>query len=160
MQASAGSAAQHEDARRAGLVEQSQQASHLPIREFWLQRVAAPPDFFRGGRAPTGAEDGVGRFARFRRHARLVSLSEGALVEKGGDGKHVSRLHDLRALAAVAVFELACESRFFAIEWTDGSAPTVYETNRRQRDLSLLLDQAQVAKGSAIPVVPDFTWVR
>jgi hypothetical protein len=160
MQASAGTAAEHERAKRDSFVEQSQTASHVPVHEFWLQRVKVPVVFFRGGRAPLGAEDGVGRFGRFRKAPRLISLSEGSLLEKGGDGKYVSRLHDLRAVAALVVFEHACESRCFAVEWTDGSQPTVYETNRRQRDLALLLDQAQAAKQAAIPVLPDFSWVR
>ena len=81
-------------------------------------------------------------------------------MEKGSDGKYVSRVHGLSAVASFVVFELACESRLFAIEWADASLPTVYETNRRQKDVATLLDQAQVAKGSAIPVLPDFTWVR
>jgi hypothetical protein len=97
---------------------------------------------------------------RFRKAPRLVSVSEGALTEKGSDGKYVSRVHDLRAIASFVVFELAAESRLFAVEWADASAPSVYETNRRQRDLVTLVDAAQAAKGAPIPVLPDFTWVR
>jgi hypothetical protein len=160
VQASAGSAAEHERAKHATFVEQSHQTGIVLLREFWLHRVVVPPDFYRGGRTREGSEDGVGRFSKFRRLSRLVSLSKETLLEKGNDGKHVSRLHDLRTVAAVVVFELACEARFFALEWTDGSEPTVYETNRRQRDLAQLLEQAQAAKAAAIPVLTDFTWVR
>jgi hypothetical protein len=160
VQASAGSAAEHETAKRASFVEQSYRGSLAPVKEFWLHRVVVPPDFYRGGRTPEGSEDGVGRFSRLPRLPRLVSLSKESLLEKGADGKHVSRFHDLRTLAAVVVFELACEARYCALEWTDGSEPTVYETNRRQRDLALLLEQAQAAKAAAIPVLSDFTWVR
>lgn len=159
-QPSKGSAAEHDAARRNCFVEQSQRGSFAPLREFWLTRVRVPMAFFRGGRAPVGAEDGVGRFGRFRKVPRLVSLSEGSLLEKGTNGKDVSRHHDLQCVAAIVVFELACESRCFAVEWSDASVPTVYETNRRQRDVALLLEQAQAAKQAAVPVLPDFTWVR
>ena len=64
MQASAGTAAEHEAAKRSGYVQQSVTARAAPLREFWLQRVKVPVAFFRGGRAPEGAEDGVGRFGR------------------------------------------------------------------------------------------------
>lgn len=110
-QGSSGTAAEHEAAKRSGYVERSLQAGLAPLREFWLSRVKAPPSFFRGGRAPDAAEDGVGRFGRLVKAPRLLSLSEGALLEKGADGKYVSRMHDLRAVAALVVFEHACESR-------------------------------------------------
>jgi hypothetical protein len=64
VQSSAGTAAEHEHAKRAGYVAQSQSAPAAPLREFWLQRVKVPVAFFRGGRAPEGTEDGVGRFGR------------------------------------------------------------------------------------------------
>ena len=119
-------------------------AGSAPLHEFWVSRVKLPAEFWAGGKTREGAEDGVGRFGGYQRRARLLSLTEAALVEKGADAKRVSRLHDLAGVAALVCFELACESRYFAIEWSDGSLPGVYESNRRQRDLALLLEQTQV----------------
>lgn len=119
-------------------------AGSTPLHEFWVSRVKIPSEFWAGGKTPEGSEDGVGRFGGYQRRARLLSITEGALIEKGSDAKHISRHHDLAGVAALVCFELACESRFFAIEWSDGSLPGIYESNRRQRDLALLLEQTQV----------------
>lgn len=119
-------------------------AGSAPLHEFWVSRVKIPSEFWAGGKTPEGSEDGMGRFGGYQRRARLLSLTETALVEKASDAQRISRLHDLAGVAALVCFELACESRYFAIEWSDGSLPGVYESNRRQRDLALLLEQIQV----------------
>jgi hypothetical protein len=137
---SAGTAAQHAAARDGAHAENSAAA---PLHEVWVSRVKTPAEFWTGGRTAEGAENGVGRFGGFARRARLLSLTETSLVEKAADGKRISRLHDLGSVAALVCFELACESRYFAVEWTDGSMPTVFESNRRQRDLALLLEQVR-----------------
>lgn len=159
VQQSPGSAQEHAAARDGACLEQSTAAPQTPLHEFWVSRVKVPPAFWDGGRTAEGCEDGVGRFGGFPRRPRLLSLSESALIEKAADGKRVSRHHDLRSVAALVCFELACESRYYAIEWADGSLPAVFESNRRLKDVALLLAQAQAAAARPVPVLPDFTWL-
>eukprot|EP00892_Ulva_mutabilis_P004250 jgi/Ulvmu1/2197/UM013_0043.1 len=159
VQQSPGSAQEHAAARDGACLEQSTASPQSPLHEFWVSRVKVPPVFWAGGRVTEGSEDGVGRFGSFPRRPRLLSLSESALIEKAADGKRVSRHHDLRSVAALVCFELACESRYYAIEWADGSLPAVFESNRRLKDVALLLAQAQAAAARPVPVLPDFTWL-
>lgn len=159
VQQSPGSAQEHAAARDGATLEQSTAAPQTPLHEFWVSRVTMPEAFWAGGRTAEGEEDGVGRFGGCTRRPRLLSLGEATLIEKASDGKRVSRHRDLRCVAALICFELACESRYYAIEWTDGSLPAVFESNRRLKDLALLLEQTQAAAARPVPILPDFTWL-
>ena len=147
-------------AAMAGLgIEQSEMRDHVPLHQTYVNRIQLPSGFVdaRADALRNGwpSRSGADWFLQFPQVERRLDITAKMLYERHTRDLTVTQHKDLRTVASIAVF--LDEAQLFAIEWCDGSEPTVFASNAREVLIPVLLDQVQTVKECAVPVLPDLT---